>query len=116
MAILRKRNRHCDFMIDALVKFTKKNYPGFRDAPESLIRALFETYNKTTVVLKNNGEIRGVGIYQEWPDCLNFILICGIGSTIESVNVLLNGQELLPKKRIVFFDERTMRLRELCRH
>jgi len=107
MAIPGRGNRHCDFMIEALVKFTKKNYPGFRDAPESLIRALFETYN---------GEIRGVGIYQEWPDCLNFILICGIGDRAENFRGLMTGRKILPKKRIVFFDERTMRLRELCRH
>lgn len=102
-------------MIEALVKFTKENYPGFKEAPESLIRSLFEIYKKTTLIYKKNGEIRGVGVYQEWPDCLNFILICGIGSTIESIGVLLDGQKLLPKKRIVFFDERTMRLKTLWR-
>lgn len=101
-------------MIDALIKFTKENYPGFKEAPENLIRSLFEKYKKTTLVYEKNGEICGVGVYQEWPDCLNFILICGIGSTIESASVLLAGQKLLPKKRIVFFDEQTMRLRELC--
>lgn len=102
-------------MIETLVKFTKKNYPGFKDAPVSLIRSLFETYKKTTLVLKKNGEIRGVGVYQEWPDCLNFILICGIGSRAENIRAMLEGRCLLPKKRIVFFDERTMELRELCR-
>lgn len=100
-------------MIDELVKFTKENYPGFKDAPDRLIESLFETYKNTTLVYEKNGEIRGVAIYQEWPDCLNFILICGIGSRVESLNVMLEGQQLLPKKRIVFFDEQTMRLKEL---
>ena len=100
-------------MIDELIKFTKKNYPGFKEAPENLIRTLFETYRNTTLIYKKNDQIRGVGVFQEWPDCLNFILICGIGSRIETLSVLIKGQKLLPKKKLVFFDERTMRLKIL---
>lgn len=102
-------------MIDRLIKFAKENHPGFAGMPYDILRMLFKTYEKTTLIRERDGEIRGFALYQEWPDRLVFIAIAGIGSTLETINGLLEGRNLLPDKMICWFDEKTMELKTICR-
>ena len=101
-------------MIEQLIKFAQKNHPGFAGMPDDILRKLFKTYEKTTLVRVRDGEIRGFALYQEWPDRLVFIAIAGIGSTIETINGLLEGRNHLPAKMICWFDETEMELKTIC--
>ncbi len=103
-------------LIDELVKFAKAYHKGFANVPDDFLRRMFETYKETTIVNYVNGEIRGFGIYQEWPDLLNFICMVGnpAGDKMQNIIALMDAKETIPDKRIVFFDEKTMRLR-VCR-
>lgn len=102
-------------MIDKLIQFARAHHPGFEGMPEKTLRALFETYKKTTLVWQENGDIRGFAIYQEWPDRLNIIAIAGIGGRVENMKAILRGRKQLPQKMICWFDEKTMELKILCR-
>jgi len=102
-------------MIDELIKFARAHHIGFKGMPDRTLRALFETYKKTTLVWRENGEVRGFAIYQEWPDRLNFIVMAGIGSRIENAKAILRGRKQLPRKTICYFDEDSMELKILCR-
>ncbi len=105
-------------MIDKLIKFAKENHAGFAGVGEQYLRSMFERYKETTLVnVGPDGEVRGFGIYQEWPDCLNFIALVGNPehNTFKNFLALMKGRENLPHKKIVFFDEEKMELRELCR-
>lgn len=103
------------FMLDELIEFAKQHYPGFTDLPEQFVRALFETYKDTTLVQQNAaGEIQGFAVYQDWPELMNFILICGIGTRAENVKMISAWARNFTKK-IVWFDESTMELKEICR-
>jgi len=102
-------------MIDKLIQFAKKYHPGFEGMPDNSLRRMFETYKDTTVVYEVNGHIRGFAVYQEWPDCLNFIAIAGDGgSTLEAVSIMLAGTKRLPAKPICYFDEKSMELKTIC--
>jgi len=95
--------------LDELVKFCQKHYPNFKDIPEEFVRKLFETYRNTTLIY-TNGQIQGFALYQEWPDCLNFIMIClPFGTKKENLKVILSGRYLLPDKKIVWWDEKEMK-------
>ena len=102
-------------MIDKLIKFAKANHKGFANVPDDFLRRMFETYRKTTIVNLVNDEIAGFGIYQEWPDVLNFI--CMVGNTekdpFKNIIALMDARRFLPNKKIVFFDEDKMELRWL---
>jgi len=84
--------------------------------PEKTLRALFETYQKTTLVWREDGRIRGFVLWQEWPDLLNIICIAGDGTKTENLKMMLRGSRQMPQKKICYFDEETMELRTLCRH
>ena len=103
-------------MIDELIKFARAHHPGFKDMPDKTLRALFETYRKTTLVWRENGTIHGFAIYQEWPDRLNVICIAGIGGRTENLKAILRGRKQLPRKTICWYDEDSMELKILCRH
>ena len=103
-------------LIDDLIKFAKANHVGFANVRDDFLRRMFETYKDTTLVNYVDGKIRGFGIYQEWPDLLNFICIVGNpeGDKIQNIIALMDAKENIPDKKIVFFDETKMRLR-ICR-
>ena len=103
-------------VIDELVRFAKKNHAGFENMPDDVLRRMFEVYQKTTIVDRMGGEICGVGLYQEWPDLLNFICLIGDpkNSVFDNVLALMKATEFVPDKKIVFFDETKMRLK-VCR-
>ena len=81
--------------------------------PDDILRKLFETYKNTTLVFRDNGEIKGFAIYQEWPDRLNFIAIAGSGSQQENLRAMLKGRKNLPDKMICYFDEKTVQLKTM---
>jgi len=100
-------------MIDKLIKFAKEYHEGFKGLPDETLRRLFETYKFTTLVQTDDaGEIAGFAIYQDWPDCHNFIAIAGKGSRAENLKAMLKGRQYLTKK-IAYFDEEKMELKEL---
>jgi len=101
------------FMPNELIEFAKRYYPGFGELPERFIRTLFETYKNTTLVWYNNGEIRGFAVYQDWPELANFFLICGIGTQAENLKMLRTWARNFVKK-VVWFDEKKMKLRIIC--
>jgi len=102
--------------IDDLVNFARAHHEGFKGMPDATMRALFETYKKTTIIWHDAGQIKGLAIYQEWPDLLNFFCIVGTGSASENLKMMLRGKKDLPAKSICFFDERSMELKTICRH
>ena len=103
-------------MIDKLIKFAKENHEGFAQVPDSFLRRMFETYKETTLINCVGGEIRGFGIYQEWPDLLNFICLVGNteGDVLKNITALMDARKNIPDKKIVFFDETEMKMRILC--
>jgi hypothetical protein len=114
MAITREWNRYRFFMdeINKLIDFARRYHPTFVDMPEHLLRKMFELYSETTLVYKIGDEIRGFALYQEWPDCLNFICIAGISDNREeNLKAMFAGRHQLPQKKIVYFDETEKSLR-----
>jgi len=101
-------------MSDKLIEFAKQHYQGFAGMPDLALQRMFEVYKETTLIYQHGSEIRGFAIYQEWPECLNFIAIVGIGDKIENLKAMLVGRHKLPNKKIVFFDEEKMELRTVC--
>ncbi len=103
-------------MIKELIKFAKANHSGYAKVPDEFLRKMFETYKDTTVVNCVNGEICGFGIYQEWPDLLNFICMVGNSENdvMKNIFAMMIAKEKIPDKPIVFFDESKMELR-ICR-
>lgn len=103
-------------IVDKLIAFAKQHHPVFADVPVIALRKMFETYQKTTLVYRVDREIRGFAIYQEWPNCLNFITIVGKSKDrLKNLKTMLAGRNQLPVKKIVFFDENKMELKILCR-
>lgn len=102
--------------IEEIIELAKR-HPGFREISDYGLRVMFETYKNTTLIQKNgDGKIAAFAIYQEWPDCLNFIAIVGAsGDRGENVKTLLKIYRALPKKKICYFDESRMELKTLCR-
>lgn len=104
-------------ILDRLVEFAKENYVTFKQLPDDFLRAMFETYKNTTIVNVVNGEIKGFGIYQEWPDLLNFICIVGNpeNDVLQNIIAMMDAKNKIPaNKKIVYFDESKMELR-ICR-
>jgi len=103
-------------MIDKLIRFAKENHPGFRNVSDDFLRTMFETYKDTTIVNMANGTITGFGIYQEWPELLNFICIVGNPEQdkIQNIIAMLDARNKVPDKKIVYFDESKKELR-ICR-
>lgn len=101
--------------LDEVVEFSQQHYPNFKEMPERLVRKLLETYKKTTFVYFINNAIKGFVIFQEWPNCLNFIVIClPFGTERENLKAILSGRHLLPRKKFVWFDETKMEGRGIC--
>ncbi|MBW8003344.1 MAG: hypothetical protein FVQ80_15245 [Planctomycetes bacterium] len=105
-------------MIEELIKFAKQYHEGFSEVPDAFLRRMFETYKDTTLVNSVDGEICGFGIYQEWPDLLNFICMVGNpeGDVFKNIIALMDARCKIPDKKIVFFDETKMELKILCPH
>ena len=106
-------------MIDQLIKLAR-NHPGFREISELALRVMFETYKDTTLIHRDNGEIKAFAVYQEWPDRLNFIAVVGSsGDKSENIRSLLKmvgrGNRPSPEKMVCYFDEIKMELKVLCR-
>ena len=104
-------------LIEKLIHFAKANHEGFADVPDEFLRRFFTLYQKTTIVNFDGSEIRGFGVYQEWPDLVNFI--CMVGNPEQDVQkniiAMMDARCLMPAgKRIVYFDETKMELREIC--
>jgi hypothetical protein len=118
MAITREWNRHQFFMaqeiINKLIEFAKQHHSSFVEMPEAMMRKMFELYEDTILIYKVNDEIRGFALYQEWPDCLNFICIVGQSDNREeNLKAMLLGRHKLPAKKIVYYDEAQKSLRTI---
>ncbi len=102
-------------MLDELVKFAKARHEGFAIASDEGLRRMFETYKDYTLINIVDGEIRGFAVYQEWPDCLNFLCMVGNPENdhLKNITAMMEGRKGLPDKKIVFFDETKMELRTL---
>ena len=101
-------------MLEELIEFAKRYHDGFTGATDAAIRRMFLTYKDSTLINQDEqGRIIGCAVYQEWPDCLNFICIIGNpeNDPLRNITAMMDGRENLPAKPIVFFDEKTMRLR-----
>ena len=102
-------------LIDELIQFAKANHVGFANVPDDFLRRMFETYKDTTIVNIENGIIRGFGVYQEWPELINFIAMVGNpeNDTQKNITALMDARQKIPNKKVVFFDEEKMELRIL---
>ncbi|MBA7518471.1 hypothetical protein ES705_10541 [subsurface metagenome] len=102
-------------MIDELIKLAKK-HPGFREISDYGLRVMFETYKDSTLIYSDNGEIKAFAVYQDWPDCLNFIAVVGASDDkSENIKSLLKIRDSLPSEKMVcYFDEIKMELKVLC--
>ena len=103
-------------MIEQLIKLAKK-HPGFREISDFGLRVMFETYKDSTLIHRDNGEIKAFAVYQDWPDCLNFIAVVGASDDkSENIKSLLRIRDNLPlEKMVCYFDETKMELKVLCR-
>ena len=103
-------------MIDELIKLAKK-HPGFKEISDFGLRVMFETYKNSTLIHRDNGEIKAFAIYQEWPDRLNFIAVVGASDDkSENIKFLLGIRGKVPAgKKVCYFDEIKMELKVLCR-
>ena len=102
-------------MLNELVKFAKENHPEFAPLPNVYLEKWFLVYKNTTLICRVGGKIMGFALYQEWPDRLNFICICGKGNWYENLQRMLAGSDKLPDKPICFFDEKAHKLRIIQR-
>ncbi len=105
-------------MIEQLIKLAHK-HPGFKELSECALRVMFETYKDTTLIHKTNGELKAFAIYQEWPEHLNFIAVCGSSADKgENIRSLLALRRYIPvstiDKTVCYFDEKKMELKVLC--
>lgn len=105
-------------MIEQLIKLARK-HPGFKELSDYALRVMFETYKNTTLIHRDNGEIKAFAIYQEWPEHLNFIAVCGSSDDrSENIKSLLKLREFIPlstiDKTVCYFDETKMELKVLC--
>lgn len=101
--------------IDEAIIFVKEHYPKFDKMPSELIREMFAVYEDSTLILVNDKEIRGLTMYQEWPDACNFLIIClPFSNKHKNLRTILSGRSLMPDKKIVWFDEEKMEGRGLC--
>ena len=102
-------------MIDELIKLAKK-HPGFKEISDFGLRVMFETYKDTTLIHRDNGEVKAFAIYQEWPDRLNFIAVVGVSDNrLENLCSLLKMRDdKPPEKMVCYFDETKMELKTLC--
>lgn len=102
--------------LEEVVNFAQKHYPNLGRTPKDLVQGIFVKYKDTAFIyVSNRGEVRGFGVFQEWPDCLNFIMVClPFGTKVDNYKALLKGRKVLPKKKIVWYDEEKMEARGLC--
>ena len=103
-------------MIEQLIKLARK-HPGFKEISEYGLRVMFETYKDTTLIHRDNGEIKAFALYQEWPDRLVFIAVVGSSSDrSENIKTLLKIKGLVSSlnKKVCYFDEYDMELKFLC--
>ncbi len=107
-----------NIMIDELIKLAKK-HPGFKEVSDFGLRVMFETYKDSLLIHRHNGEIKAFAVYQEWPECLNFIAVVGAsGDKSDNIKYLLKmlsrENRPLPEKMVCYFDEIKMELKILC--
>jgi len=105
-------------MTDELIELAKK-HPGFKEISDFGLRVMFETYKDSTLIYRDNGEIKAFAVYQEWPDRLNFIAVVGAsGDKSENIKYLLKmlgrKNRPSPEKMVCYFDEINMELKVLC--
>lgn len=105
-------------MIDQLIKLAKR-HPGFREISDFGLRVMFETYKDSTLIHRDNGQIKAFAIYQEWPDRLNFIAVVGASEdkaeNIKSIlKIVGRDNRPSPEKMVCYFDEFKMELKTLC--
>jgi len=104
-------------MTDELIELAKK-HPGFREISDFGLRVMFETYKDSTLIYRDNGEIKAFAVYQEWPDRLNFIAVVGAsGDKSENIKSILKIRGIIPssQKMVCYFDEIKMELKVLWR-
>ena len=101
--------------IGELVLFAKTNYEPFKKLPDDVIANYFLTYQETIVIDRQGDDVRGFGLYQIWPDFLNFIIICHLDtSRFQWLMKLVRGP--LSGKTVAWFDEKKMKPRFLKCH
>lgn len=101
-----------------LIELARK-HPGFKEISEYGLRVMFETYKNSMLIHRDNGEIKAFAVYQEWPDCLNFIAVVGSSDdkseNIKSLLKMLSRENRpSPEKMVCYFDELKMELKVLC--
>jgi len=98
--------------VEEVALFARRHYPNFWQFNKRTVYGFFETYRDTTLVHKNKQGIDGILVYQEWPDLLNFIIIClPFGTKLSNFDIMCTAKHLLPDKKVVWFDEKRMKLR-----
>ncbi len=104
--------------LEQVVEFAKAYYATFCEMPNEIVRKFFIGYADTTLVYHLNGKMRGFTVYQEWPEFLNFLIICLTGTKAENykaIREIVQYQDLPTKKSIFWFDEKMKKVRKLCR-
>ncbi len=100
-----------------LVHFAQSNYPDWDKLNKEYIYKLFLNYLNYTFVYYENKEIRGFATYQDWPDALNFILICLPYDRLKNLGIMEKGlkqakkEGTLPDKPVVWWDDKKMKAR-----
>jgi len=100
-----------------LARYLKFNHPGFAEVGINTIFLMLKQYAATTIVIEDADGIKGVGLYQDWPDRYHFILICGTGTPAENFKAIVKSvKHIVNGKKISWYDENKMELREIkCR-
>lgn len=102
--------------IEQLINLAKEKHAGLAEVSDVGLRKFFQTYINNTIIYKVAEKIEGFIVYQEWPDCLNLIVM--VGDTNPFVNIwrILGSMDWLPpQKPFLFFDETRMEARKLSR-
>lgn len=99
-------------MTAELIKFCRRNYPELADVGDSILTRLFETYKDTTIVDRQDGEIRGFLVYQKWPGFVNVLMTCRIRDGVSDPAWLLNLYRVnFAGQTVAWFDEGKMEAR-----
>ena len=102
-------------MLDELVKFAKKNHPGFAAFEDELVKRFFETLRETTLVSHRDGEIQGFAIYANRPEGIYFFCIVGTKDRRANLMTMLkNIRQFRKGKKIMWHDE--ARKLHICRY
>ena len=103
-------------ILDQVIEYAKR-HEGFENLPDEQLEKFFYLYSDTTIIKwDDTGTIKGLFVYQEWPDFLNVIAIIGSGTQAENIRAFRQSEKQLPNKKIGWFDEKKMKARFLkCR-